>query len=63
MNPARSLGPAIAAWDWTAQWIYIVGPIIGAILGAVVYVVIRQEYSGAVSYSTRPTETDRRQKR
>lgn len=63
MNPARSLGPAIAAWDWTAQWIYIVGPIVGAILGALVYVLIRQEYSGAVSYPTRLSETDRRQKR
>lgn len=48
MNPARSLGPAIASWDWTAQWIYIVGPIVGAILGALAYVLIRQDYSGAV---------------
>ncbi len=37
MNPARSLGPAIVSWTWTAQWIYIVGPMIGAVAGAYIY--------------------------
>lgn len=37
MNPARSLGPAIVSWTWTAQWIYIVGPMLGAVAGAYVY--------------------------
>ncbi|HVX30077.1 MAG TPA: MIP family channel protein [Nitrolancea sp.] len=59
MNPARSLGPAIAAWDWTAQWIYIIGPIVGAVLGALAYVLIRQEYAGPIAYP----EVDRRQNR
>ncbi len=42
MNPARSLGPALVSWTWTAQWIYIVGPMIGAVAGAYVYRWLRQ---------------------
>lgn len=42
MNPARSLGPAIMSWTWTAQWIYIVGPMIGAVAGAYVYRWVRE---------------------
>ena len=30
MNPARSLGPAIAASDYTAIWVYIAAPLLGA---------------------------------
>jgi aquaporin NIP len=37
MNPARSLGPALVAADWTAQWLYWVGPVAGAFLGAGAY--------------------------
>jgi aquaporin NIP len=41
MNPARSLGPAIAAWEWRDLWIYLVAPILGAALGAVAYQQVR----------------------
>lgn len=41
MNPARSLGPALVAGLWQDQWLYLVGPVSGAILGAVVYQWIR----------------------
>ncbi|KAJ0731365.1 putative major intrinsic protein [Helianthus annuus] len=37
MNPARTLGPAIVLRKFTAIWVYICGPIIGAITGAFVY--------------------------
>jgi len=37
MNPARSLGPALVAWIWHAQWIYVVAPIAGALLAVIVY--------------------------
>ena len=37
MNPARSLGPAIVGWTWTSQWLYVVGPVVGAAVGALVY--------------------------
>jgi MIP family channel proteins len=32
MNPARSLGPAIVAGIGRDQWIYVVGPLIGAVV-------------------------------
>jgi aquaporin NIP len=34
MNPARSLGPALAASEWRDFWIYLVGLLVGAALGA-----------------------------
>ncbi|HEX3722522.1 MAG TPA: MIP family channel protein [Nitrolancea sp.] len=48
MNPARSLAPAIVSWTWTAQWIYVVGPIAGAICGALIYVLIREDPNGGL---------------
>jgi MIP family channel proteins len=41
MNPARSLGPALATAEWTDLWIYFVGPLAGAALGAGAYQLIR----------------------
>src|SRR5688572_6117041 len=41
MNPARSFGPALVAGVWSHQWIYWLGPIIGAGLGALTYQAIR----------------------
>ncbi|MDP6915155.1 MAG: MIP family channel protein [Verrucomicrobiota bacterium] len=32
MNPARSLGPAVASSNFTAFWIYITGPVVGSLL-------------------------------
>ncbi len=37
LNPARTLGPMILAGEFTAIWVYIVGPIIGAVLAALLY--------------------------
>ena len=41
MNPARSLGPAIASGTWTDFWIYIAGPLLGAAGGALAYQAVR----------------------
>ena len=37
MNPARSLGPAIAAGDYTSIWVYLAAPALGAVLAVVMY--------------------------
>jgi MIP family channel proteins len=37
LNPARALGPALAANYWDAQWIFWIGPLAGAILACWVY--------------------------
>ncbi len=34
MNPARAFGPALVAWDWHAQAVYWIGPLIGAAAAA-----------------------------
>jgi len=42
MNPARSLGPALVSFTWTAQWVYLLAPFLGALAGALVYRVLRE---------------------
>lgn len=37
MNPARSLGPALASWTWTSQWVYVTAPFLGAAAAALLY--------------------------
>ena len=44
-EPARSLGPALAAGEWTAFAAYIVGPVLGAAAGALFYEFIRCQAS------------------
>ena len=41
MNPARSIGPALASGEWASIWIYIAGPVIGAALGGFAYQAVR----------------------
>lgn len=36
VNPARTLGPAIASGYWDFHWIYWVGPIVGAVIAGLI---------------------------
>ena len=40
-NPARSIGPALAAREFGDLWIYLTAPFAGALLGAVLYELLR----------------------
>lgn len=41
MNPVRTLGPAIAANNYRAIWVYLTAPILGALAGAGVYSAVK----------------------
>ena len=45
MNPARSLGPALAAGELDSLWIYLLAPLLGAALGALAYQLLRGEHA------------------
>jgi len=40
-NPARSLGPAVAAGDWNAHWLYWAAPISGMMLAMRLYEILK----------------------
>jgi glycerol uptake facilitator-like aquaporin len=60
MNPARSLGPAIASSNYKSIWVYIVGPIIGAVSGALVYNLIRLPEQEAGKLQSKSSKSFRR---
>ncbi len=41
LNPARSIGPAIVSGELADLWIYLVGPVAGAVIGALAYRYLR----------------------
>lgn len=45
MNPARTLGPALASGYWDFHWIYWAGPIIGGIIAGLImyYIFVKKE--------------------
>jgi MIP family channel proteins len=49
MNPARSIGPAVASGHWADLWLYLAGPVAGAALGALAYQLVRGEHRDGAS--------------
>lgn len=58
MNPARTLGPAVAAGIWDAHWIYWAAPIAGMLVAVRVYEFLRPAGSEADSCRSVPLGVD-----
>jgi aquaporin NIP len=52
MNPARSFGPALVAGEWQDFWIYVAGPLVGAVAAAFAYEVVRGREPSATGPSS-----------
>jgi MIP family channel proteins len=55
MNPARSFGPALAIFTFEDQWIYWLGPPLGALLGVSAYMRIVQSNNSGQTGPPRPS--------
>lgn len=56
MNPARSLGPALASGTWTDFWLYLAAPLLGAVAGGLTYTYVRGSQPAALPVAEPPTD-------
>ncbi len=59
MNPARSFGPALVSGDWSAYWVYVAGPLLGAALAVGCAVILRGRGGDPIAHAAGSGVLDR----
>jgi aquaporin Z len=50
MNPARSFGPALVSGDFSSYWVYVLGPLAGAVIAVGCAYILRGGGGDPVAY-------------